>query len=140
MLFAKTPAAAAALSAAFSEGRVEKQYVARIAATPASSEGRIDLALATDGRRSRVSSGGRPARTDWRVIATDEHGSVLRLRPHTGRMHQLRAHLQAIGHPIVGDRAYGGQRAPRLMLHAERLVFAHPLSGATVEIRADARL
>ena len=51
-------------------------------------------------------------------------------------MHQLRVHLQAIGHPIVGDRAYGGPPAARLMLHAERLVVPHPRTGAPVELRS----
>ncbi len=136
LAFAKTRAAAAALSAAFAEGRVEKEYLARVATAPATSEGRIELALATAGRRARVSPTGRPARTDWQVVTTDERGALLRLRPHSGRMHQLRAHLQAIGHPIVGDRAYGGPPAARLMLHAERLVVPHPRTGAPVELRS----
>jgi 23S rRNA-/tRNA-specific pseudouridylate synthase len=51
-------------------------------------------------------------------------------------MHQLRVHLQAIAHPIVGDRAYGGPRAPRLMLHAERLVVPHPRTRVALEIRS----
>lgn len=136
LLFAKTRAAAAALSAAFADGRVEKAYLARVAAAPSTSEGRIDLALADAGRRTRVSPDGRAARTDWALVAADDQGALLRLRPHTGRTHQLRVHLQAIGHPIVGDRTYGGPPAPRLMLHAEHLVVPHPRTGAALDIRS----
>ncbi len=138
LVFAKTRAAAAALSAAFAEGRVEKTYLARVAIAPSAPRGRIDLAIVTEGRRARVDPKGRAARTDWEVVATDDAGALLRLRPATGRMHQLRVHLQAIGHPIVGDRVYGGGRAPRLMLHAERVMVPHPGTGVAIEIRSPA--
>jgi 23S rRNA pseudouridine1911/1915/1917 synthase len=140
LVFAKTPEAAAALSAAFAEGRVEKEYLARVARAPAASEGTIDLALDDAGRRARVSPKGRAARTEWTLVATDEAGALLRLRPRTGRMHQLRVHLQAIGHPIAGDRVYGGPPAKRLMLHAERLVVPHPRTGKRLEIVSTASL
>jgi 23S rRNA pseudouridine1911/1915/1917 synthase len=136
LLFAKTRTAAAALGAAFAEGRIEKEYLARVASAPAAPHGRIDLALASHGRRAHVSASGRAARTDWEIAGGDAYGTWLRLWPHTGRMHQLRVHLQAIGHPIAGDRAYGGPPAPRLMLHAARLVLPHPRTGERLEIRA----
>jgi 23S rRNA pseudouridine1911/1915/1917 synthase len=140
LVFAKTRNAAAVLSKAFAEGRVEKHYLARVAAAPAVSDGRIDLALASEGRRARVSPNGRAARTDWEIVATDARGTLLRLHPHTGRMHQLRVHLQAIGHPIVGDRTYGGPPAPRMMLHAERPVVPHPASGEPLAIAAPSEM
>ena len=140
LVFAKTREAAAALSAAFAEGRVEKEYLARVAGVPSAPRGTIDLAIATVGRRANVDPAGRPARTDWELVASDEQGAVLRLRPRTGRMHQLRVHLAAIGHPIRGDRAYGGPPAPRLMLHAERLVVPHPRTGARLTIRSKSGL
>ncbi len=136
LLFAKTGAAAAALGAAFSESRVEKVYLARVPGTPATPHGTIDLPLATVGRKTIVSASGRPARTDWELVATDGRSSLLRLRPETGRMHQLRVHLNAIGHPIAGDRLYGGPAAPRLMLHAERLVVPHPSTTAPLALHA----
>lgn len=136
LLFAKTREAAAALSAAFAEGRVQKDYLARVARAPSTRAGTIDLPLATEGRRARVAPTGRPARTDWKVLTTDAAGTLLRLHPRTGRMHQLRAHLQAIGHPIVGDRAYGGPPGERLMLHAERVTIPHPRTGVTITIEA----
>ena len=136
LVFARTREAAAALSGAFAEGRVEKEYLARVACAPAVLHGTIDLPLATEGRRARVDPKGRSARTDWQIVTTDERGTLLRLHPRTGRMHQLRAHLHAIGHPIVGDRAYGGPPSTRLMLHAERLVIPHPRTGTRVTIEA----
>jgi 23S rRNA-/tRNA-specific pseudouridylate synthase len=140
LLFAKTREAAAALSKAFAEGRVEKRYLARVAAAPREPSGRIDLSLATEGRRTRVDPAGRPARTAWELVRADDEGAVLRLHPETGRMHQLRVHLAAIGHPIAGDRVYGGPRAPRLMLHAESLRTWHPRTGAPLEIRSRAEI
>lgn len=134
LLFAKTRVAAAALGGAFADGRAEKEYLARVAKAPGAARGSIDLALAADGRRARVAANGRPARTDWEVVDRDPRGALLRLSPRTGRMHQIRVHLQASGHPILGDRAYGGPPAPRLMLHAARLVVPHPGSGAPLMI------
>ncbi len=136
LMFAKTREAAAALSAAFAEGRVEKEYVARVAEAPSTAKGTIELALDDRGRRVRVDPRGRAARTDWTLIETDARGTLLRLCPRTGRTHQLRVHLQAIGHPIVGDRAYGGPPGTRLMLHAERLLVPHPRTGAPLAIHA----
>jgi RluA family pseudouridine synthase len=136
LVFAKTRAAAATLGKAFADGAVEKTYVARVATAPTAGAGTIDLALATAGRKSVVDPKGRPARTGWERVAADARGALLRLRPETGRMHQLRAHLAAIGHPIKGDRLYGGPPAARLMLHAERLVVPHPRSGEPLALMA----
>jgi tRNA pseudouridine32 synthase/23S rRNA pseudouridine746 synthase len=78
---------------------------------------------------------GKPSRTEFQRLGYDaaQHHSRVRLMPHTGRSHQLRVHMQAIGHPILGDEFYAtptGQTAtPRLCLHACHLAFAHPLSG-----------
>jgi RluA family pseudouridine synthase len=138
LLFAKTREVAAALSAAFAEGRVEKTYVARVVGVPTTAAGSIDLAIATAGRRARVDPAGRPARTEWEVLTAGADHALVRLRPRTGRMHQLRVHLAAIGHPIVGDRAYGGLPAARLMLHAERLVLPHPRTAEPLTIAAPA--
>ncbi|MCC6847131.1 MAG: RluA family pseudouridine synthase [Deltaproteobacteria bacterium] len=136
LVFAKTRAAAAALSAAFAEGGIEKTYLARVSGAPSASAGTIDLAIATEGRRALVAPSGRPARTDWTVVERADGWTLLRLRPHTGRMHQIRVHLRALGHPILGDRAYGGPPGARLMLHAERLVLPHPRTGAALAIAA----
>jgi len=78
---------------------------------------------------------GKPSLTHYRVLRYDpvEHNSRVELRPETGRTHQLRVHLQALGHPILGDALYADTtvqaKAPRLLLHADRLTFTHPESG-----------
>lgn len=118
LLFATTRAAAAALSAAFREHRVEKTYLALVDGVPDAPVGVIEQSLAARAGRARVDPRGRPARTAWRVEARRATTAVLAVEPSSGRLHQIRAHLAAAGHPIVGDRLYGGSPAPRLMLHA----------------------
>lgn len=140
LVFAKTRAAAAALSAAFAEGRAEKTYLARVAGVPDARAGTIDDAIDDAGRRVRIDPGGRPARTEWALVAADDRGALLRIRPRTGRRHQIRVHLRALGHPLLGDRAYGGPPAPRLMLHAARLVVPHPRSGAPLALESPREL
>lgn len=128
-----------ALSIAFAGREVRKTYVARVAGRMRQQEGEIDLPLIADWpRRPRQKIDpvhGKPSRTAWRAIAYDAAADATRaeLEPLTGRSHQLRVHLQAIGHPILGDALYAPpdvqERAPRLMLHATRLELAHPATG-----------
>lgn len=135
--FARNAAAARALSRAFQDSLVEKRYVALVNEAPSGDEGRIDAAIDVIGGRATVSERGKSASTSWRIRARGARDAVLELAPRTGRMHQLRVHLAAIGHPIVGDRLYGGSAAPRLMLHAERLIFPHPTRNEAVEVAAE---
>ena len=131
LLFAKNRRAAAPLSAAVQGQLISKPYNARVGGRLESESGVIDLPLATRRGRAVVSKAGRPASTAWRVVHADESTTRLELQPRSGRLHQLRVHLQAIGHPVVGDRAYGGLPAARLMLHAWRLELpASPTQGA----------
>jgi tRNA pseudouridine32 synthase/23S rRNA pseudouridine746 synthase len=129
------------LSAQFEAREVEKTYVALVEGIVRGDAGQIDLPLAKDFAnppRHRVDyEHGRPAITHWRVIERHATHTRLELRPITGRSHQLRVHLAAIGHPIVGDPLYGlmPSIASRLCLHAERLVFQHHGTGALVSIR-----
>ncbi len=119
-------------------GRLKREYLALCWGHPAPAEGVIDLALGPDRkdrRRMRPDPDGRPARTFYRVLAKAAHVALVALAPATGRTHQLRVHLAAAGHPIVGDDLYGGPRHhgvrdPRLraalapahtLLHAARL-------------------
>lgn len=133
------------LNLAFEQRRVHKQYEAVVSghlAPPDTPDGwgLIDLPLVVDWHnrpRSIVShSTGRPSQTRWRVLAHDAagHHTRLLLEPLTGRSHQLRVHLQTLGHPILGDPLYAPPdalaAAPRLLLHARRLAFVHPTSGA----------
>ena len=101
--------------------------------------GEIDLPLIGDWPnrpKQRVDSSiGKPSLTRYRLLAYDAHTNTSRLdlEPVTGRTHQLRVHMAAIGHPIAGDGLYGGQEAERLMLHACSLGFAHPRSGEMLD-------
>lgn len=126
------------LSALFAERAVQKLYVAEVRGVPDGPEGCITLPIAKQQHRPPLygaDPAGKPCRTDWRLLAASSGGtsSRLELRPLTGRSHQLRVHLSAIGHPILGDPLYGpppplaGQR--RLHLHATTLGFQHPDSG-----------
>ena len=136
LLFAKSQRAAAALGKAFQSRTLNKVYLARVAGVPGQLSGCIDLSLRNAGGRAVVAVDGRPAQTEWEMFAGEGDSALLRLRPLSGRFHQLRAHLSAIGHPVVGDRLYGGPPAPRLMLHAATLIFPHPTSGERVEVSA----
>ena len=89
-------------------------------------------------RITRAGSG-KPALTAYRVLETSDHGCLIEARPVTGRLHQVRLHLDGIGCPILGDVLYGPRRvqgaSPRLALHAHRLVFTHPATGETVDVK-----
>jgi tRNA pseudouridine32 synthase / 23S rRNA pseudouridine746 synthase len=136
MVFALTPHAQRHLSRQFEERHTKKVYVARVAGRLEPKVGRVDLPLIVDWPnrpRQKVDHGqGRAAQTDWRVMRAGDGETRVRLMPLTGRSHQLRVHMAAIGHPILGDPLYASGAAgdhPRLMLHAESLRFRHPDSG-----------
>lgn len=143
LVFALRRKAEAELHRQFRERLVEKVYVARVAGHPVQDEGLIDLALSLEegAPRSRLDPAGRPARTRWKVVSRDDDGTArVELSPETGRPHQLRLHLLALGHPILGDRFYAPPevqaRAPRLLLHARSLRLHHPYSGEAVGFEA----
>ena len=146
MLFARGLQMQRILSRAFAERQVDKQYVAVVDGRLADARGRIDLPLAADWPRrplQRVDAvAGRTASTGWQLLDQHESAARLMLQPHTGRTHQLRVHLAAIGHPILGDALYASPevqaRAPRLLLHAEALTLAHPATGAPLALRCPA--
>lgn len=94
--------------------------------------------------RARASSAGpapKPAITAYRTLSVSEHAALIEARPVTGRLHQVRLHLDAIGCPILGDEFYGPRRvqsaSPRLALHAHRLVFTHPVTGEKIDAHTD---
>jgi tRNA pseudouridine32 synthase / 23S rRNA pseudouridine746 synthase len=139
LLFARGATAQRRLSDAFARRAVHKRYVAVVQGQVQQDEGEIDLPLHTDWPnrpRQHVSAEhGKPSLTRWRVLARDpaQDTTRLELTPLTGRSHQLRVHLLAIGHPILGDALYApGEvqaQASRLLLHADALGLAHPVSG-----------
>ena len=122
------------LNRQFAVRAVEKHYVAIVFGRPGATAGTIDLPLRKDFDRpprhmvDRVN--GRPARTNWRLVESSAEGSRLEINPITGRSHQIRLHLAALGHPILGDNLYAPDdvraMSARLLLHAERLSLEHP--------------
>lgn len=140
MLFARGEAAQRALSRAFAARAVRKTYVAVVAGEMPADAGTVDLPLAADwpNRPRQVvdHAHGRASLTRWRVLARGAGTTRVELEPVTGRSHQLRVHLGALGHPIVGDALYAppavAAQSPRLLLHATALAFAHPRTGEAV--------
>ncbi len=144
MIFAMNKDAQGALGQQFEKRQTKKIYLARLWGRLSPAEGRVDLPLIVDWpnrpRQHVNHETGRPAQTDWRVIKHSPAESKrpetrVRLMPLTGRSHQLRVHMAALGHPILGDPLYAGAEAqdyPRLMLHAESLRFRHPETGKSI--------
>jgi tRNA pseudouridine32 synthase/23S rRNA pseudouridine746 synthase len=132
MVFARGSDAQRALSRAFESRQVDKRYVAVVQGLVSGASGAIDLPMRADWpnrpRQMVDPVHGRASLTRWRVIGRDAANRTTRLmlEPVTGRSHQLRVHLAAIGHPIVGDILYGGPAARRLMLHACAIELPHP--------------
>jgi 23S rRNA pseudouridine1911/1915/1917 synthase len=128
------------LRAQFSGGdEAVKLYLALVHG-PIADDGEIELALEQHGERVKPSFDGRPARSTFRVLARDGERSLVEVRIYTGVMHQVRAHLAAIGAPIVGDTLYGGPAEPRLhrfFLHAASLEVRDPRSGTRVRVQSD---
>jgi len=143
MIFALTPHAQRHLGLQFEKRMTKKTYVARVWGTPAEKTGTVDLPLIVDWpnrpKQKVCFETGKPAQTDWRVLKSQGETSRIRLQPHTGRSHQLRVHMLALGHPILGDPFYASGAAgdfPRLMLHSQELRFNHPQGGRSMKIRA----
>lgn len=125
MIFPKTRRAAAHISAELKEGRVEKVYWAMVTAEPEVDQWEVDAPIAKVGSaRYGVATPGREALTRFAVIARGIGGCLVEARPFTGRTHQIRVHLAHCGLPIVGDATYGGEGAPRMMLHCRSMTFA----------------
>jgi tRNA pseudouridine32 synthase / 23S rRNA pseudouridine746 synthase len=145
MVLARGRAVQRALSSAFERRKVEKRYIAIVAGllpAPAGAWGEIDAPIGADWpdrpRRMIDLAKGKAALTRYRVLAhhRDIDCTRVELMPVTGRTHQLRVHLQMLGHPILGDSLYAPDAvqaaAPRLMLHASQIALPHPANGATV--------
>jgi 23S rRNA pseudouridine1911/1915/1917 synthase len=131
----------AALKQLLASRELVREYLALVEGRPPARRGTIDAPLGRDRRvRTRVSTDTeepRAATTHFEVERAFEHDTLLRVRLDTGRTHQIRAHMLAIGHPIAGDREYGtagrhGLR--RQFLHAARLAFPHPVTGSSVDV------
>ncbi len=144
-VLARTSRAAAVLAEAFRTGGPEKTYLALTARPPEPREGTIALALGKDPARPglrRVDPTGDPAVTRYGTLRAGPAAALVEARPETGRTHQIRVHLAAVGAPLLGDARYGGPRrvgevpVPRVMLHAARLALRHPISGEALAVEA----
>jgi len=153
------PQSAARLTDAFRQGDVEKTYLALVCGVPDPPQGLIDAPIVdrkTQGERPRIGAGGREARTEYETLEAFGRFAWLKLRPKTGRRHQIRAHLASIGHPLAVDRVHAGRRQLRLKdlrpdlpptwknpvvlsrqpLHAAEIVLRHPRTGEEVRFTA----
>lgn len=145
MIFALSPHAQRHLGLQFEKRMTRKSYVARVWGVPQEKSGLIDLPLIVDWpnrpRQMVCHETGKPAQTEWKMLRHDGQTARIRLHPRTGRSHQLRVHMLALGHPILGDPFYATGPArdfPRLMLHSEELRFKHPDGGRSMKVRAKA--
>ncbi len=143
MIFALTPHAQRHLGLQFEKRQTKKTYVARVWGEVAEKTGTVDLPLIVDWpnrpRQMVDHENGKQAVTDWRVVRVRDGETRIRLMPRTGRSHQLRVHMLALGHPILGDPFYATGPArdyPRLMLHSETLQFRHPDGGRGMRVTA----
>lgn len=144
MVFALTKAAQGNLGQQFEKRQTKKIYAARLAGHLEPKEGTVDLPLCVDWpnrpRQHVNHDQGKPAVTDWRVVKYEGDTTRVRLMPQTGRSHQLRVHMLALGHPILGDLIYAEGPArtdyPRMMLHAESLRLRHPETGKSITFSA----
>ena len=154
ILVAKNDSAHAKLGEAFRQRSVKKTYITLVHGLLKGDRGRIDLAIGRDPKRrvrmtarSAAFANAREARTDWRVLAHIASTTLVEVQLHTGRTHQIRVHFSALHHPVVGDTLYGAPPQVRIgkitlpalarnFLHAAKLGFTQPLTGAWIELRA----
>jgi 23S rRNA pseudouridine1911/1915/1917 synthase len=143
LVIAKNDATHRDLAKQFADRTIGKVYLALVAGVPRQSSGIIDAPIARHPvhrkKMSVAQRAGRSAKTEYRVLRSSGDASVVECTIHTGRTHQIRVHLHHLGHPVLGDKLYGGKRAgnlPRQMLHAWKLSFRHPRTGKTMSFTA----
>jgi 23S rRNA pseudouridine1911/1915/1917 synthase len=141
LVVAKTKGALEDLKDQFKSRTVVKKYLALVSKVPKPPVGIIDKPIerhSVNRRKFAVSPTGREAVTEYRVLKTyGDKYSLVELEPKTGRTHQIRVHLSSIGHPIVGDKLYGGHSSARLFLHSAYLEFTHPKTSRRVHFSSE---
>lgn len=129
LIVAKTPQAKGRLDAMFAKREIKKSYLAIVHGAMLREDGVVDTLV-----------DGKSASTSWKCLKKREGFSLLECSPHTGRTHQIRVHMRQIGHPVVGDLLYGQRRnekgVKRLLLHANRLKFKHPITDEEMSFEA----
>ncbi len=149
MLIALSAQAYDGLRAQFEQRKINKFYWALCHKAPKESEGVIRRPILdqlkrtsryTSVRRASISSAGKAALTAYRVLSSNNKAALIEARPVTGRLHQVRIHLDLIGSAVLGDKLYGPKivkhASPRLALHAHRIVFTHPIKEVKIDIRS----
>ncbi|SDI65782.1 RluA family pseudouridine synthase [Aliiruegeria lutimaris] len=144
MVFAMNRRAQRHLGLQFERRHTTKRYVARVVGRVEKESGLLDLPLIADwpNRPKQMVDfeRGKPARTHWRVLEREAAATRVELQPETGRSHQLRVHMAALGHPILGDPLYAegdAREVARLMLHAQSLTLRNPEGGEYMTFRAE---
>ncbi len=147
VIVALSHTAQAAMGKLFEQRLIEKHYIAVVTGQIPHDSGRIDLPLICDWERRPIQKvdheHGKPAQTDYTVINREPESNITRVKltPLTGRSHQLRVHMLALGHPILGDYFYATEtvfkQSTRLLLHASALHFEHPITGDSVVISSN---
>ncbi len=144
MVVARSEEVHARLQAAIRERRVEREYLALVVGRPPARTGTIEAPIGRDPSvRTRMAVGGnhpREARTHFEVRRALAGYTLLSMKLETGRTHQIRVHMQAIGHPVAGDPEYGAAAAlglERQFLHAARIAFEHPVGGPRIEVSSE---
>lgn len=139
VIMAKNPETQTFLRKQFQDRKTKKTYYAIVEGHPKLDEARIDLPILRDKKRPttfRVDPSGKASETFYKVIKKSDKHALLKLRPTTGRTHQLRVHMKYLGHPILGDVVYGNEKADRLYLHANKLEITLP-GGKRTTFEAD---
>ncbi|MFX3634919.1 MAG: RluA family pseudouridine synthase [Candidatus Pristimantibacillus sp.] len=141
VLYAKNDLAQWSLDEAMRKKEIDRRYIAVVHGRLALLSGTVNVPIGKDrhhSSRRHAGAGGDQAITHYETVETYKHASIVRLRLETGRTHQIRVHMSYLGHPLIGDRLYGGDDSllPHQALHGERLTFVHPWSGELTEVYA----
>ncbi|OUR59872.1 RNA pseudouridine synthase [Colwellia sp. 39_35_sub15_T18] len=145
MVMALNKPAHVAISRQFEQRKTKKSYIARVFGKVEKQTGSVDLPLICDWpnrpKQKVDHENGKKSLTHYQVLAFEENSTLVELTPITGRSHQLRVHMLALGHPILGDRLYAHKQAltvsPRLQLHAQMLTLAQPTTGEAITFTSD---